>query len=113
MSEPIALTRDNFVQEVLRSDLPVLVDYSAAWCGPCRILSPIIEEIGRERAGALKVGKVDVDAEPELAELAGAHSIPHVILFRDGQPVADSIGVVPKQQLEMNLGLVDDFDRAA
>ena len=113
MTEPITLTRGNFVQEVLRSDVPVLVDYWAAWCGPCRVLSPIIEEIGRERAGSLKVGKVDVDAEPELAALAGAHSIPYVVLFRDGKAVADSIGAIPKRELEAALGLVGDFDRAA
>jgi thioredoxin 1 len=113
MSEPVTLTQGNFKQEVVGSDLPVLVDYWAAWCGPCRVLSPIIEEIGRERAGSLKVGKVDVDAEPELAARAGALSIPYVVLYRDGEPVAHSIGAVPKQQLESALGLVDELNRAA
>jgi thioredoxin 1 len=113
MSEPITVDQGNFKQEVLDSDLPVLVDYWAAWCGPCRVLSPIIEEIGRERAGSLKIGKVDVDAEPELAARAGALSIPYVVLYRDGEPVAHSIGAVPKQQLESALGLGDELDRAA
>jgi thioredoxin 1 len=113
MSEPITLTQGNFKQEVLDSDLPVLVDYWAAWCGPCRVLSPIIEEIRRERAGSLKVGKVDVDAEPELAAQAGALSIPYVVLYRNGEPVSHSIGAVPKDHLEAALGLVDELDRAA
>ena len=113
MSELITLTQGNFKQEVLESDLPVLVDYWAAWCGPCRIVGPIVEELARERAGSLKVGKVDVDAEPELAARAGALSIPYVVLYRDGEPVAHSIGAVPKQQLESALGLVDELNRAA
>jgi thioredoxin len=98
---------------VLDSDVPVLVDYWAAWCGPCRVLVPIVEEIARERAGTLKVGKVDIDAEPELAARAGALSIPYVVLYRDGEPVAQAIGAMPKQRLEAELGLVDERDRAA
>jgi thioredoxin 1 len=111
MSEPIALTRGNFKTEVLDSDLPVLVDYWAAWCGPCRVIGPIIEEIARERSGSLKVGKVDVDAEPELAARAGAFSIPLVALYRGGEQVANSIGAMPKQRLEAELGLADELDR--
>ena len=109
----VTLTQGNFKQEVLDSDLPVLVDYWAAWCGPCRVLSPFIEEIGRERAGSLKVGKVDVDAEPQLAAHAGALSIPYVVLYRNGEPAAHSIGAMPKDHLEAALGLVDELDRAA
>jgi thioredoxin 1 len=113
MSEAITLSQSNFQQEVLESDVPVLVDYWAAWCGPCRVLGPVIEEIARERGGSLKVGKVDVDAEPELAARAGALSIPFVVLYRDGEPVAHSIGAMPKQRLEEVLGLVDELDLAA
>ena len=113
MSKPITLTQGNFKQEVIDSDVPVLVDYWAAWCGPCRVLSPIIEEIGRERAGSLKVGKVDVEAEPKLAAQAGALSIPYVVLYRNGEPVAHSIGAMPKSNLEATLGLADELDRAA
>jgi thioredoxin 1 len=112
MSEPITLTQGDFQQEVLESDVPVLVDYWAAWCGPCRVLGPVIEEIARERAGSLKVGKVDVDAEPELAARAGALSIPFVVLYRDGEPVAQSIGAMPRQRLEEALGLVDELEFA-
>lgn len=113
MSETITLTRGNFEDEVLRSDLPVMVDYWAAWCGPCRVLGPIVEELARERAGSLKVGKVDVEAEPELAVEAGALSIPYVVLYRDGEPVARSVGALPKARLEAALGLDSERQRAA
>ena len=113
MSEVITLTQGNFHQEVLESDVPVLVDYCAAWCGPCRVLGPVIEEVARERAGSLKVGKVDVDAEPQLAANAGAMSIPYVVLYRDGEPVARSVGAWPKDHLVRALGLEDELERAA
>jgi thioredoxin 1 len=113
MSEAITLTSGNFNQEVLESDLPVLVDYWAAWCGPCRVLGPVVDEIAREHAGSLKVGKVDIDAEPELAARAGALSIPYVVLYRDGEPVGRAVGAMPKKSLEGALGLVHELDRAA
>lgn len=113
MSEVIPLTQANFQRDVLESDVPVLVDYWAAWCGPCRVLGPIIDEVARERAGSLKVGKVDVDAEPELAARAGALGIPYVILYRDGEPVAESVGARPKAELERALGLDAELEQAA
>lgn len=113
MSDVITLTTDNFQQEVIESDRPVLVDYWASWCGPCRVLGPVVEELARERAGSLKVGKVDVDAEPELAAQAGVLSIPHVALYRDGEPATHSTGAVPKEHLERALGLEDELERAA
>jgi thioredoxin 1 len=113
MSEPITLTQRNFHREVLESDVPVLVDYWAAWCGPCRVIAPVIEELARERAGSLKVGKVDVDSEPRLAADAGAMSIPYVVLYRGGEAVGRAIGAQPKEHLERALGLDDDFDLAA
>ncbi|HSI81087.1 MAG TPA: thioredoxin [Solirubrobacterales bacterium] len=113
MIEPIKLSRGNFEQEVLRSDVAVLVDYWAAWCGPCRAIAPTIDAIAREHEGSLKVGKVDVDSEPELAATAGAMSIPYVVLYRDGEAVAHAIGARPKEQLERALGLEARLDLAA
>jgi thioredoxin 1 len=113
MSRAIDLTEANFDEEVVQSDLPVLVDYWAAWCGPCRVLSPVVEEIAAERAGTLKVAKVNVDDEPGLADSAGVLGIPFVVLYRDGQPVASAVGAQPKQLLERSLGLDDDTLAAA
>ena len=95
----IVLTSENFAEEVLNSDKPVLVDFWAAWCGPCQMLAPSIAEIAEERSD-IKVGKVNVDDQPELAQQFGVQSIPMVVLFKDGKAVNTSIGYVPKEQLE-------------
>jgi thioredoxin 1 len=113
MSNVITLTRDNFEREVLASDVPVVVDYWAAWCGPCRMLGPVIEEIASERDGSVKVGKVNVDDEPELAERAGVRGIPYVVLYRDGEPAAQAVGAQPKAALEQTLGLEAPASAAA
>jgi thioredoxin 1 len=113
MSNMITLTEDNFDAEVLRSDLPVLVDYWADWCGPCHLIAPIIEQIADERAAELKVGKVDVDEQPQLAHLAGVQSIPFVALYRDGMIAAHALGAQPKAALERALGLDGDTRAAA
>jgi len=105
MDNVITLTTENFDAQVLRSRTPVLVDYWAPWCGPCRILGPVVEEIAAERFGSLKVGKVNVDDDPELAELAGVQGIPTIVLYRDGQPTARAVGAQPKRSLEQQLGL--------
>lgn len=96
----ITLTKDNFEQEVLRSPVPVLVDFWAVWCGPCQMLAPTVARIAEEQAGKIKVGKVNVDEQPELANRFGISSIPTVILFKDGKPVASSVGYRPKEELE-------------
>lgn len=95
----IVLTSENFAEEVLNSDKPVLVDFWAAWCGPCQMLAPSVAEIAEERSD-IKVGKVNVDDQPELAQQFGVQSIPMVVLFKDGKAVNTSIGYVPKEQLE-------------
>jgi len=96
----VVITKNNFESEVLNSNIPVLVDFWATWCGPCRMLAPIIEEIANENQGSLKVGKVDVDEQSELAMKFGIMSIPTLILFKDGKPVAQSLGYKPKAQIE-------------
>jgi thioredoxin 2 len=83
----------------IQADLPVLVDFWAAWCGPCRMISPIVERVGRELAGRLKVVKLDVDAAPEIAARHGAQSIPLLVLFRDGEAIDRLVGAVPERQL--------------
>ncbi len=99
----IKLTDQNFEQEVLHADLPVLVDFWASWCGPCRMLSPVIAEIAEEYAGKVKVGKVNVDEQPNLANRYGIASIPTVMLFKNGEVVNTSLGYRPKNDLETML----------
>lgn len=107
MSQTVTLTAANFDAEVLRSEIPVLVDYWAEWCGPCRQLAPVIDQIARAHEGALKVAKVNVDDEPRLAQRAGVQGIPFVILYRDGTPAAQATGAQPRAALERTLGLAE------
>ena len=99
----IKLTDQNFEQEVLHADLPVLVDFWASWCGPCQMLAPVIAEIAEEYAGKVKVGKVNVDEQPNLANRYGIASIPTVMLFKNGEVVNTSLGYRPKDELETML----------
>lgn len=92
------VTKENFRQEVLESSQPVLVDFFAQWCGPCRMLAPVLDEIAAERED-IKVVKIDVDAEPELAAQYKVVSIPSVFVIQQGQVVAQSMGAKPKHQL--------------
>jgi len=95
----ITITKENFEQEVLDSAVPVLVDFWATWCGPCMMLAPTIEEIARENEGVIKVGKINVDEEAELAAMFGIMSIPTVMAFRQGEVVDTAVGVRPKDAL--------------
>ena len=99
MSE-LVITKDNFEKEVLNSDVPVLLDFWAAWCGPCRMLAPAVSEIAEEYSGKVKVGKVNVDEQIELAMKFNITSIPTVMVFKNGNPSATSVGFCAKEQLE-------------
>jgi thioredoxin 1 len=103
MTEPI--TTSQFDAEVLGSETPVIVDFWAEWCGPCRAVSPILEQIAEERADELRVVKVNIDEEPELQQRYGILSIPTIVLFKGGEPAAAAIGAQPKRMLEQSLGL--------
>ena len=95
----IHLDEKNFKSEVLEESLPVLVDFWAQWCGPCRVLSPIVDEIAQELEGKLKVGKVNVDEAGELAAQYNIMSIPTLLLFKKGEVVNQIVGAMPKDQL--------------
>ena len=96
----ITLTASNFEEEVLKSDIPVLVDFWATWCGPCRMIAPVIAEIAEENEGKVKVGKVNVDEEATLAERYRVSSIPTVMVFRGGKLCGTTVGARPKSVFE-------------
>ena len=102
-----AVKTTDFDNEVLQSEKPVLVDFWAEWCGPCHAVSPILDKIAAEHEGELKLVKVNIDEEQELAMRYGVQSIPTMILFKDGEPAAAAIGAQPKAALERALGLTN------
>jgi thioredoxin 1 len=100
VSEPVTVTTETFEEEVLGSEVPVLVDFWAAWCGPCRQVAPVMDQLAEEYEGSLKVAKVDVDAESSLAGHFGISSIPTIALFEPGEQPKAVMGALPKEMLE-------------
>lgn len=99
MAQPLHLSDDVFNQEVIKSDLPVLIDFWAAWCGPCRMIAPIVEELATEYDGKAKICKLDVDNNQQTAMNYGIRSIPTILIFKNGEVVDTIVGAVPKQQI--------------
>ena len=99
----ILITKENFDSEVLKAEGTVLVDFWATWCGPCRMLSPIVDEVASEHPD-VKVGKINVDEQPELAQQFGIMSIPTLLVFKNGEKVQESVGLIPKEKVEALLG---------
>lgn len=99
----VTITDDNFQAEVLQSETPVLVDFWAVWCGPCRIIAPVIEELASEFEGRAKIAKMDVDHNPQIPSALGIRSIPTLLFFKDGQVVDQLVGAAPKKALAERL----------
>lgn len=103
MSNTVEFTDSNFTDEVESHDQPVLVDFWAEWCGPCRMVGPIVDELAGEYEGQVKVGKVDVDSNPEVSVKYGIRSIPALLIFKNGEVVEQIVGAVPKAQIKKQL----------
>ena len=101
--KPITLTDNNFESEVIKSDKPVLIDFWAVWCGPCKIIAPVVEELASEYEGKIKVGKLDVDENQQSSIKYGVRSIPTLLIFKDGKVKDTIIGAVPKSQIVQKL----------
>jgi thioredoxin 1 len=99
VTAPITVTDATFADEVLNSDIPVLVDFWADWCGPCRMIAPILEQIAEEQDGKLKIAKMDYDANPQTPNQYGVMGLPTLLLVKDGQPVQQIVGAKPKRAL--------------
>lgn len=103
MATPLHLTDDSFENEVIKSDKPVLIDFWAAWCGPCRMIAPVIEELSQEYDGKAKICKLDVDNNQQTAMQFGIRSIPTLLIFKGGEVVDTIVGAVPKEQIVSKL----------
>ena len=106
MAAALTITDDSFKSEVIESSLPVLVDFWATWCGPCKMVAPIVEELAAEYEGKVKVGKVDVDSEQKIAAEFGIRSIPTLLLFKEGKLAETLVGALPKKHIQEKLEAV-------
>ena len=100
MGNYVEINDANFEQEVLKSDMPVLVDFWAEWCAPCRIIEPLVDELAQQYSGKVKIGKIDVDQNPQSSMNYGIRSIPTLLFFKEGKAVDQLLGAVPKKQIE-------------
>ncbi len=103
MSKPVEISNEKFSEMVLKAKLPVLVDFWAPWCGPCRMVAPVVDELANEYDGKVSFVKINVDDSPETARQYGVMSIPTLIVFKNGQPVSNIVGFRPKPELKKNL----------
>ena len=103
MAHPIVITDDTFEAEVIKSDIPVLVDFWAEWCGPCKMIAPIVEELANEMDGRVKFAKLDVDSNPKTATNYGIRGIPTMLIFNGGKPVDQIVGAVAKSVLKSRI----------
>jgi thioredoxin 1 len=108
MGQPISVSDSNFDQMVLQADIPVLVDFWAAWCAPCRMVAPIVEELANEYEGRVSFTNLDVDQNPKIASKYSVMSIPTLIIFKKGEPVSHVVGLRPKAELKRSLDAVLD-----
>jgi thioredoxin len=113
IKEPININKESFDIAVIKSPVPVVVDFWAPWCGPCKMLSPLLDEIAREHAGAVRIAKVNSDDNPELAQRFGVRSVPTLLLFNKGELKETIVGLTGKQAIVSKLGLPPGRDTAA